>query len=266
LTTIHVIVLAQGQQTRLAGHLDIPKQCLPLAGCGGMPIILRTLLQLMHINRSGDAMRVTVVCHEGMANELRNETSVFTGALEDKRHDRACSLGVITLPDPGNSSLKGIARTLALFNGHQDYLAFTGEPDVTVVLLGDVIYSWRCLAAILDVGEKVRAGTGLCSFVTSSELGQSSGEVWGLSWHKAGRRMMSEALDRALAKHPPFHDTYQPGQMRHWLWALPKLEQKLSHRICDDYTKDIDRPDHLPLVAGISALAAVDDMAHGVTW
>lgn len=252
----HVIILAQGSQSRLP-LLDIPKQCLPLAACGGMPIILRTVLQLMHVNPDGGAMKITLVCHGKMASELSAAGAL--GDRGDSRRNRECCFGTLTLSDPGNSSLKGIARSLAQLRG-VPLVAFEGEPEVTVVLLGDVIYSWRCLHEIFDASRDI-------SFVTSSDLGPSSGEVWGLAWkHATGWPLMSEALDKALVKHPPFHDTYQPGQMRNWLWALRPRDQKVAQVIVDDYTKDIDRPDHLPLVAGISRLAAADDAAHGLTW
>jgi hypothetical protein len=84
-----------------------------------------------------------------------------------------------------------------------------------------------------------------------------------------------ERLSEALDKHPPF-DEYQPGQMRRWLWSLMMTPGEIRERDylamtglyvrVDDYTRDIDLPEHVAMLPTLSELAAQDDLEHGVTW
>lgn len=246
--TTEVIILAQGTQQRL-GMAHGYKQLLPLPGCAGMPIVARTVRQVRRL--LGASAQVTLVLPSGMVGPV--------GALRDLPGafpDTLC-----TLPDPGNSSLKGIAR----------YLEARGErhgAHHTLVLLGDVVYSWACLEALWRMA-------GAFGFVGTPDLSESGGELWGVAWSRASESAMLQDLRDALLRHPPFEDEYQPGQMRRWIvgWRrgdlptrIAKLLQAGTYVDIDDYTMDVDLPHHIPLLEAASHHAAQDDIAHGLTW
>lgn len=257
----NVIILAQGSQTRLP-ELAIPKQLLPLPDCGNAPILERTFCQLSVI--VPDA-RITLVASD----------AIISKAL---KFSASSSVTYCTLPDPGNSSLKGLDRYLKLNEDLENERS-------TVVLLGDVIYSWACLTKIFLMGEP------LVRFVGSSDLSPSGGEIWGVAWWLGARDTMMAALEGALAKHPPasVNDTYQPGQLRRLLWAIDASQGEIDDEVLvysrdgdglfnarrrdrpwfvavDDYTMDVDIPEHLTLLGPSSTLAALDDKEHGLVW
>lgn len=243
----HCIVLGQGTQRRLTG-VTTPKQLLPLPACGGTAILARTIRQVSSIFGA----------ERGSPAPTGNRITVVTWPdVMLKLNDLHYYLDLIQLADPGNSSLKGISRYLALA------AAFRTDvprwPMRTVVLLGDVVYSWACLKAIFDI-----------SFVGTSDLGPGGGELWGLSWWHNNDQLMRTALDMALTKHSKHEDEYQPGQLRHWLWAVDSLMPGIASRTwwtpCDDYTCDIDLPADLDKLEPASVAAAADDARHGMKW
>lgn len=165
------------------------------------------------------------------------------------------------LADPGNSSLKGVARYLENFRK-------LGQPGRTVVLLGDVIYSWNCLDAIFTMSK-------VWGFVGSAGLSYDQGELWGVGWSCENEDLMRSQLADALLRHPPFDDDYQPGQLRRWIpgWRPGALENHIRQfkfrghfAEISDYTHDIDVPSDLELIPDLSRSAALDDSNHGVTW
>lgn len=275
----HIIILAQGAQTRLP-ELPVAKQLLPLPACGDTPILYRTLRQVWEImcrpmvTPGADGVtgavegKVTVVAGYSLMEHLMRNVVVIptaTGSDEGYRY----TPNVTMLADPGNSSLKGIDHFLRIDDLTFDPPSEEKRPSRTVVLLGDVIYSWVCLRAIFSVG-----APWCTKFVGSSNLSRGGGELWGLSWSWEAEHDMRSYLAHALLKHPPFAD-YQPGQMRRWLWAAnySRRSEVEQYRIdspwfvaVDDYTKDIDIPEHLPFLPPLSEAARVDDAAHGVTW
>lgn len=259
---LHVIILAQGQQSRLPS-LEIPKHLLALPACKST-IIERTLCQLALIDPQ---CAVTVVCDHPL-----KYTMDVAGAGVYGRTGNVIHLITHALPDPGNSSLKGIARYLDTQIGRgrcSDHPGFQ-----TVVLLGDVVYSWDCLTAIM-----ARPHWGLHEFVFvgSPDLSRSAGELYGISWLASAHETMLGLLDRALAKHPPSEDLYQCGQMRRWLWEADAIGQadeshyphapgRTWYVPIDDYTDDVDIPyevEHLPELA---LEAAADDVNNGLIW
>lgn len=266
----HVIILAQGQQKRLPS-LTVAKQMLPLPACGDMPIMHRTIRQLYSLldmvprTDPRDPIRemITVVCWLPMSEEL---SRVGVPVAHRLRYHP----DTYTLVEPGNSSLKGIERYLSKTaddRAREDYVR-------TVILFGDVVYSWACLRAILS-GTHWNMG-----FVGTSDLSTAGGELWGLSWNLSANQTMLECLAAANAKHPPFID-YQPGQMRRWLWEVDRLIDGESakstetgrgllvrtwFKAIDDYTRDIDIPEHLKLINDLSQAAAADDRANGAPW
>jgi choline kinase len=259
----HVIILAQGTQQRMG--TPFPKQLLPLAGCARESILGRTLRQLAAPRspvRPGPAgARVTLVTWNDVAQSLFPGIRMNAVSCHFNAHP-SMDMDVVTLPDPGNSSLKGIYRYLELIAGGQRF-------DRTVVLLGDVVYSWACLEAIFAdltqfVGWRSPAPV---RFVGTSDISPSGGELWGVSWLAEADVTVTHALESALAKHPPYQDTYQPGQLRRWMWALhPSFQTTSRYTAIDDYTMDVDLPEHVSRLVPASDLACADDREHGVRW
>lgn len=242
-----VIILAQGNQSRLRGMSGY-KQMLALPDCGDTPILARTVQQLCRYLGEGDA--ITTVAWPTLGNlEL-----VGTGRpLPDYRH--------LTLEDPGNSSLKGIARYLERRGAGHGFGA-------TIVLFGDVIYSWDCLDTLM-------ASRDAWSFVGTADLSASGGELWGVVWGAEHEQHMKGSLADSLLRHPPFEDEYQPGQMRRWMsgWLRGDIAEhrdkliKYGHyKSIDDYTQDIDLPAHVAMLPSLSRHANVDDVNHGMMW
>lgn len=245
-----VIILAQGNQSRMGREAGW-KQLLPLPLCGGVPILLRTLLQVQSFFPSA---RVTLVSWARMVTESPNGFAPqWQRALSATRF--------YELPDPGNSSLKGIARFLE--NSANDPWR-----EHTIVLLGDVVYSWACLAALAMLSDR-------CGFAGTSDLSSSGGELWGVAWHQRHLDGMMAELRDSLLRHPPFDDTYQPGQLRRWLvgWRrgdvaehVTRLSRTGNYLPIDDYTMDVDLPQHIPLLERASRAAAFDDEQHDLVW
>jgi hypothetical protein len=279
---MHVVILAQGQQKRLP-DLEVPKQMLELPACDGVAIIERTLCQLAYMAPSAI---VTVVCGGPMMLLL----PIVGAELVQKTTGRRLNIGSHQLADPGNSSLKGIARYLQTCVWSRFVPPSTSpvtqllvrdpyhpeegiDLDQIVVLLGDVVYSWACLGACLLGATPSRP---LC-FVGTSDLSRSGGELWGLTWDNRARSMMHQTLQDALERHPPFEE-YQPGQMRRWLWEVDKHmdgdfrgeveggARRTWFTAIDDYTRDIDLPEHVAALGELSRRAAVDDQEYGLRW
>lgn len=267
----HVIILAQGNQSRLGDYAHVPKCLLRLPACNSTTILHRTLTQLWMLmdgigNQGSNHHRVTVVSWY----EVKKVLDAHPVRAGDWRPQALLTFrpSFDSLVDPGNSSLKGIARYLdvAARSGHP--LHNESWPDRIVVLLGDVVYSWRCLDAMLSP-----SGESNIVFTGTSDLGPGGGELWGIRWDRSADLLMRRRLESALAKHPKF-DAYQPGQLRNWLWeidkSLPWAAATRANRDwfipIDDYTKDIDVPSDVELLSPLSERAAIDDKEHGVTW
>jgi hypothetical protein len=245
--TTEVIILAQGSQRRL-GHHAGPRQLLPLPACGGAPILSRTLRQLGEINSQAT---VTVVAESSLTEALFRVAKwpIYTVSVE--------------LPVPGNSALKGIARYLELREGQGR------RYQRTIVLLGDVVYSWDCLLEIWEMS------VDYYGFVGTKNLSLSKGDLWGAGWSRSHEDWMLTNLRDALLRHPPFDDDPEPGQLRRWISGMQrgdladhivKLRWAAHYADVDDYTHDIDIPHDLVLLPDLSSLAAEDDAKHGVIW
>jgi hypothetical protein len=268
----HVIILAQGEQKRLPNLLGYPKQAIRLPGCGLAPILARTLRQIAVVTDSGVAGSTAVTVLAG---------PVLQGIIEGYLGES--SVGFVQLATPGNSALKGIARYLEgiAYGSNPDH-----GPDRVVVLLGDVVYSWRCLQALLlsPAQDQERALIPRDQivpvnrpfvFAGTSDLSTSAGELWGLSWERVAAPGMLAGLSSALEHHPPFED-YQPGQLRRWLWemagsdagsdAVAELTATGAYVPIDDYTRDIDIPEHVDLIPKLSESGRAEDLEYGVHW
>ncbi len=289
----HVIILAQGDQKRLLG-VTTPKQLLELnyldPGLEFHPpdavtytttILERTLRQ---VRKWTPTARITVVCGPAIVEYLKDRhasqiswrrstagwhawKSAYTVAWNS-------DLQLLTLSDPGNSSLKGLAQVLALREAAQrhDAAGWPRSHERTVVLLGDVVYSSVCIQALLwgpVNGAEEGDGAPPWEFVGTTDLSPSAGELWGMSWHVTSWDFLKIALTVALVSHPPFESTYQPGQLRRWLWAVRAAVAGVStdfYTAIDDYTMDVDLPEHIPLLGVASESAWADDRKSGLSW
>lgn len=276
--TTHVIILAQGAQTRLPMFElpHTPKQlvCLQIPVAAGIhkygvPILTRTLLQLdvieafLRIPANHEPNTITVVGWPSIAEYYTaHPVRVASIRMPDDSDRPICARRpeFVSLPDPGNSSLRGLGKYFDL--QHERTVL---SSDRCVVLLGDVIYSWDCLRMLLDPTADIR-------FVGTSDLSTSGGELWGIAWD-ASRTVMLETLHEALAKHPKVDDVYQCGQMRRWWWAVRDVAiaaclpaEERGYMVCDDYTFDLDKPADIRLLSERAPEVEADDRRNGVTW
>ena len=270
---LHVVILCQGQQTRLH-DLPRPKHMLMLPACNYTLIIERTLCQLAMLG----VQYATVVCEGALqrwVDGLAQQEVDGHGPLAALRyHPVVLSHRLI---DPGNSSLKGVVAYMNAVCAN--WIRF-GPNKHTTVLLGDVVYSWRCLRTLLfsatEAPNSWRQDGAV--FVGSGDLSASGGEIWGISFNEAGRPNMTAALAGALERHPPFA-TYQCGQLRRWFIERALMAGLINDRsdyataktttlyaAVDDYTDDIDVPQDLITLPNLARQAALDDFAHGLRW
>ena len=205
---------------------------------------------------------LTVVCAGALRHLL---------AAENDSH-----IGMYTLTEPGNSALDGIDRYLRFRFARPS--PYAGAHERIVVLLGDVVYSWNCLHALLCSPCPI-------SFVGTSNLSPSRGHLWGVTWETEHHAIMLPTLEAALAKHPPIA-TYRPKQFRQWFFAgqaddriasgaedraalgyvtaQAVMHDRIYHPV-DDYTQDIDVPESLELPE-LGRQAAADDEKNGLVW
>lgn len=248
---MRVVILSQGQQSRLGDPKLVGyKQLLPLQACAGAPILLRTYRQLM---ARPDSFDVVLVAWPEILAGLAGSPMQRDPFIEYRNH-------LVTLAVPGNSSLRGIHRYLHSSIGSRDR-------EDTIVLLGDVVYSWACLDALFAMAK-------VGGFVGTSDLSGDAGELWGVAWPGRLSQYMFRELEDALLFHPPF-DEYQCGQMRRWVSGfrtgslvgeVARRRRDGSYLDIDDYTRDIDTRAQLALLPELSTRAAADDEAHGLLW
>lgn len=238
---VHVVILCQGQQSRLPALLT-KKQLLPLyrrPDGSEMTILSRTIAQVRSYLPT--TARITVIGDSTFASTCRNVAEL-------------CTLG-----DPGNSSLKGLERYLMLEHGApQDRRTY----PYTIVLLGDVIYTYEAIGSLI--------GLPRLAFSVSQDLSLSGGELWGMAWPGDQYGMVHSLLNLALLNHPPSQvdGTYQPGQMRRVLWmAREHILDKIMydvHATGKSYIMDVDIPSDLLELAATIPLVERDDAEVGL--
>lgn len=238
-----VIILAQDERGD-RGFGGTPRQLSRLPACEGCPVLQRTIRQVRRLS----TWWPTLIAWENIAADVAFDSGI------------ACHV----LPEPGNSALKGIARYLELRERQGRRYAHT------IVLLGDVVYSWACLEALWKMAQA-------CGFVGTRDLAMDRGELWGAAWARSYDGWMLPNLADALLRHPPVDDEYLPGQLRRWVSGMKRGDLRnhvthLRHRVpcgyidIDDYTHDLDAPSDLVLLPELSLAAAADDAKHGMAW
>lgn len=267
MTTLHVIILAQGQQTRLPG-LQIAKHLLEIPHVGER-ILDRTLRLVSELAPNGwltliaPLTTAAAISTRGSvsATVTLEEMQVSLARIADHRptafHKPAWRgarlIEVVTLADPGNHAVAGLQRYLRR-------RAFVNEE--TVVLLGDVIYSRNALMAILasSAPEADPAFDGV-TFVGTPDLTGGGGELFGI-------RVCGKRRDVLLAEVPKSSSAftaYQPGRLRELLWELQKrarfswdlrVHRKAPYIPIADFTTDIDTPADVAMLPEIGARVA----------
>lgn len=226
------------------------RQLAALPACGGVTLLTRTLTQVQRMGIA-EVSAISVVASAELVQRWghREETAGRASGTPPFW---------LTLAEPGNSSLKGAAR----------YFEFRGDlrpADRTIVLLGDVVYSWKALGLIDGLSHT----RGFCG---TADLALDRGHLWGVAWSQYRHDAMLASLRDALLRHPPFDDEYAPGQLRRWISGFRRgdladhvavLQRSGNYAPVDDYTCDIDQRTQLDAV---SELAAADDQAHGLLW
>jgi hypothetical protein len=270
---VRVIILAQGTQQRFTG-LKIPKQLLELDGLGTKTILDRTLFQLCFM--PGE-VHCTVVCDGALRAHVEPLCRDGRMSAEAPGHLKLTNLAstatliamdVHTLPDPGNSSLKGLQRFL-----RDDTASLSA--DAIVVLLGDVVYSWSALRALWQCPTPL-------AFACTPNISPGAGELFGIVATSPGQLMA--AVDVAMERHSPkqVDKTYQPGMLRLVLFAIDKMHQWMGdsptalgdHALADrpwfisidDFSRDFDKPSDLEQMPATARAAREDDARSGFTW
>lgn len=254
-----IIIMAQGQQTRLAGHLYIPKQWIELAhGEYKERIIVRTLRLIGELAPSAEAWVVAtpelahLMAPASIAYQVYGAGIFSTWMLGPGRR-------MVVLERPGNSVITGIRQIAPWFS-------LVDHDDPVVILLGDVVYSQRTLRSLLGKEESPVTFCGSGIPLPSP----SQGEIWGVRTTGEGARyLFGLCLDRV--KDVPAPDTYQCGQLRQLLWEyqvsrcgnppIASLAQRARQQVTStewfiatrDWTTDIDTPGDLQKVPGLAA-------------
>lgn len=270
MTTLHVIILAQGQQTRLPG-LPIAKHLLEIPETGerildrtlrlvseiwpAAPITLIAPLTTAAAVSTRGSVSATVSLDD-MQVSLARITDHRPGAFHEPAWRGARLIDVVTLADPGNHAVAGLQRYLR-------QRAFVD--DQTAVLLGDVIYSRKALKAILTgtAPEADPAFDGV-TFVGTLDLTGGGGELFGI-------RVSTKCRDVLLAEVPKSSSAftaYQPGRLRELLWELQKrariswdlrVHRRAPYIPIGDFTTDIDTPEDVAMLPEIGRLVAAEN-------
>jgi molybdopterin-guanine dinucleotide biosynthesis protein A len=211
-----VIIMAQGQQTRLAS-LGYPKQLIEVRG---EPIIRR--MMRLAIKELNPYWELNTICSHDLGERLAG-----AGPWD----------GLHTLTEPGDCILDGIAATQLLWG--------TGR---TVILLGDVYYTEQAMDAILtDEREIMFAGT--------SNLTEYNGEIFAMSFSRSCQRQLARWLAWAPCRQIEYNRISQAGHLRHLLWIVQAFVEErcpgLDHYLpIDDETMDFDTPADLEKIPG----------------
>jgi hypothetical protein len=217
-----VIIMAQGQQTRLAS-LGYPKQLIKVRD---EPIIVRAirLAELVLDPDQCEGILTNVICGHGLGDKIYE-------------HDMLPWKNIHTLAEPGDCILDGIAATQLLWGTER-----------TAILLGDVYYTEAAIDRILtDEREIMFAGT--------SNITEHNGEIFAMSFARSCQRQLARWLAWAPCRQIDYNNISQAGHLRYLLWAVqafvgercPGLDFYLP---IDDETMDFDTPADLERIPG----------------
>jgi hypothetical protein len=267
MTTLHVIILAQGQQSRLPDLL-IAKHLLEIPHTG--EIILKRTLRL--VSEIAPTAAITLVApmstaaalgrsgYKSVSVDAGDHELIFVddhrpGAFQEPAWRGRRLIDVFTLRDPGNHAVAGLQRYLRA----RDFVE-----DQTVVLLGDVIYSRAALTAILTgtarEADPVFDGV---TFVGTPDLTGGGGELFGIRVSGKRRDVLLADLPRSSSA----FTAYQPGRLRELLWELQKrnriswdlrVHRQAPYIPISDFTTDIDTPADLANLPELGKLVAAE--------
>jgi hypothetical protein len=261
MTTLHVIILAQGQQSRLPDLL-VPKQLLEIPHAGET-ILKRTFRLLGELAPSAF---ITLVGHRGLAEAVGGAVHpTVTGfANADLRSFYVRTLpGVmsaatlLTLHHPGNHAVAGLQQVVRSDVSSVHYHSI-------VVALGDVIYSRAALRELL-FGTPPGADPSFdgIAFVGTPSLTGGGGELFGIRVPAARRDVLLAEISKTSIA---FTD-YQPGRLRELLWELQKrsriswdlrVHAKAPYIPITDFTTDIDTPADVANLPELGKLVAAE--------
>ncbi len=271
---VHVFIMCQGDQKRLRGAIDCPKQLLRLEHRSeskglreftSIAILDRTLEMVVKMlapppeGRWADH-RITIVGGDrfgihfelGITKIQTDGTLSYVQFVTSSGVGGIVQTGLLTLREPGNSSNKGIVQALSWATTNP--LAMIGYPPRAVVLLGDVVYSWDALASLFaplpEGGHDIR-------FTGTPDLSPSEGEIFGIAlgydWHTGH----DSALDHLKAANGGL---IRPG-------GGVAIDSPIFHSTAiGDYTDDIDVPEDLKNLPELATSAHMDDRKHGLSW
>ncbi len=261
---LHVIVMAHGQQTRLA-HLAHPKHLLRLQRCGET-ILGRTLrLVAIYGHAAAANLSVTVVGPQAIREAVLEKTTGFEGTtgsawMRHSGHHAVGARGISSLY-LDVLSFKGVFSDILR---NLDALMEVPLPDAdgTVVLLGDVVFSHDAMQQIVRERPPVL-------FAGTPRVGPAHGELFAMAWDASRDGDVRKAL--AATPRSAFRNVYQCGQLRNFLWhwqsvlsppppgATPTLcvRPELGHYLpIGDYTNDVDTS------ADVEYLPTLDELAY----
>lgn len=232
--------MAQGRQSRLSGHLNIPKQCLSL---NGKRIIQRTLDQLKDNWPQTEASTFYIVC---------NSNNVWTDTLGQY------SVVPIELTDPGLCILMGIEACLKRFVHKRNLY------DRFVFVLADTVF------ANDDAEVLWKASTGYYPQMTDifflSEYRETDHDlhiktlrdIFAFGFKTSEVLTILGALNDLNCRHTD-SETVMSGHLRKLKAYFRRYRIPFDALVTSGYTRDIDTPEDLTRLPELEALVKEDD-------
>lgn len=243
---MRIVIMCQGQQRRLA-DLGHPKHLLKV---GDQTILGRTVSMLFHVDQAlrqaGRETALDIVGPPELGSAVGHASHPMIGR------------GPLDRESPGNCIVDGLLATRKLWAN-----------DVhgrTVILLGDVVWSRRALAAVLsDPRPIVFAGT--------SALSASQGEVFALAFDnsQAVVKLCETCPCRVDGTRKRTFPRMLGGHLRRLLWWTQAQHHKIPpnrskqtwhpdlYLPIDDWTMDIDDPADVARLPELARLIELEE-------